>query len=214
MRHKVKLAAGNVDSQYLEVSAVCWKASTVCTQRQPENYSGRCAVMPSTDKESKLTFWAENPTWHCWPQPHTWPGERIGLVCSTRLRVVDWWCACVVCAWWGRQNEQPVFQWPRQLSSSVDACWPGKARFAVNVSTSILKGEGGSQGDGLFGFTPRGLCHFPASWMAEGCLGVCCHNSSAAPDSHSLKSHQCCISKVRPWTESSSGTECLLRGQD
>lgn len=25
MRHKVKLAAGNVDSQYLEVSAVCWK---------------------------------------------------------------------------------------------------------------------------------------------------------------------------------------------
>jgi len=50
-----------------------------------------------------------------------------------------------------------VFQWPRQLSSSVDVCCPGRAQFAVNFSTSILKGEGGSQGDGLFGFTPLGF---------------------------------------------------------
>lgn len=57
-QHKIKLSARNVYSQYLEISALCWKVTqhNAHTETHSMNYSGRSIVKCSADRESKVMF--------------------------------------------------------------------------------------------------------------------------------------------------------------
>lgn len=127
-QRKIKLSARDVYSQYLEISALCWKVTqhNAHTETHSMNYSGRSIVKRSADRESKVMFWwgELNPT----PLAHHF--TPAGELCGCKFGFPPALRASLVVAWqrcrsiWGHAGGPVRIQGNQQhLHGQWDVMW-------------------------------------------------------------------------------------------